>query len=231
MVSMFYKNVSIISDSLRDFLKLNKETIKIIPLGGEKLPTISKSFEMIKLLYVGSLDNRNIHETILGLSHFLKLNNSNIDATYDIVGFGKQETLKQLENTIKISGLIEKVILHGRKKIDELGHFYEDCNIGVVYVPQTKAYDCQPSTKLFECLLAGMPVIATNTLENRITLKADCGVITEDNPRSFANALKEIIQNRNIYSSASIKECYSEYEWKNIVKNRLEPYFMSLLEK
>jgi len=230
IVSLRYKNVSIISDSLRDLLKLKKKSITIIPLGGEQLPTTEKTFERVKLLYVGSLDNRNIHETIMGLSHFLKHDNSNYDITYDIVGFGKNETINQLEEAITKSGLKGKVIYHGRKGIHDLYPFFEECNVGVVYVPQTKAYDCQPSTKLFECLLAGMPVIATNTLENRKTLRSDCGIITEDNPVSFANALGKIIQNRNNYSSQKIKEFYSEYEWKNIVKDKLEPYFESLLK-
>lgn len=229
-VSLFYKNVSIISESLRVLLKLKSKTIKIIPLGGEQLPTNVKTFEKIRLLYIGSLDKRNIHETVLGLSQYLAQEDSFKDITYDIVGFGKKNAINLLEEAITISGLTDKVMFHGRKKIDELYHFFEKCNIGLVYVPQTKAYDCQPSTKLFECLLAGMPVIATNTLENRVTLRPDCGVITEDNPVSFAKALGKIIQNRNSYSSQKIKEFYSEYEWCNIVKNKLEPYLKSLLK-
>jgi glycosyltransferase involved in cell wall biosynthesis len=229
-VSMFYKNVTIISENLRVLLKLKNKTITIIPLGGERLPTSIKTFEKIKLLYIGSLDRRNIHETVIGLSYYLKQENSFEDVTYDIVGFGKNSVVKLLEESIEISGLADKVTFHGRKKIDELYPFFEKCNIGLVYIPKTKAYDCQPSTKLFECLLAGMPVIATNTLENRVTLRSDCGVITEDNPISFANALERIIIYRNKYSSQKIKELYSEYEWCNIVKDKLEPYFKSLLE-
>jgi glycosyltransferase involved in cell wall biosynthesis len=230
LVSTLYKNVSIISESLRVLLKIKNKSSLVIPLGGERLLTKPKTFQKIKLLYVGSLDNRNIHETVLGLSYFLNRNSSMQNFTYDIIGFGKKSTIEQLEQAIITSGLSGKVIFHGRKKIDELFPYFEECNIGVVYVPQTKAYDCQPSTKLFECLLAGMPVIASNTIENRITLRADCGIITEDNPDSFADALGQLTQNMSNYSSERIKELYSEYEWKNIVKDVLEPYLDSLLK-
>ena len=228
--SLFFKNVSIISESLRIKLKVKNNAVEIIPLGGERLPINVKTFEKIRLLYIGSLDKRNIHETVFGLSYYLKQENSCKEVTYDIVGFGKKNAIKLLEEAIIISGLTDRVTFHGRKNIDELCPFFEKCNVGVAYVPQTKAYDCQPSTKLFECLLAGMPVIATNTLENRLTLKPECGVITEDNPVSFANALHKIIQNRYSYSSQKIRELYSEFEWCNIVKNKLEPYLKSLLK-
>lgn len=228
-VTSFYKNVSVISESLRDLLRLNKMKTVIIPLGGEKQPTRGKTFKTIRLLYIGSLNNRNIHETIFGLSHYLKQANAFQDITYDIVGFGKSTVTEQINDAIIKTGLTGKVTLYGRKKIDELFPFFEKCNVGVAYLPQTKGYECQPVTKLFEYLLAGMPVIATNTLENRLVMKPEYGEITEDNPIDFAESLEKIIFKREKFNSAQIKESCSGFEWKNIVKSKLEPYLDSIL--
>jgi hypothetical protein len=76
-----------------------------------------------------------------------------------------------------------------------------------------------------------MPVIATNTLENRLIMKPEYGEITEDNPTAFAYCLEKIILNRGSYNSEQIKESCAEFEWKNIVKCKLEPYLDSILSK
>jgi glycosyltransferase involved in cell wall biosynthesis len=225
----FYRNVSIISESLRDTLNLDRNRTKIIPLGAEKLLTKTKDFQQIRLFYIGSIDHRNIQETILGLSLYLKSEKAFQNISYDIVGFGKPNVVDQLNSTIISEGLTNKVIFHGRKKIDELFFFFEKCNIGIAYLPQTKSYDCQPVTKLFEYLLAGMPVIATNTLENRLVMKPEFGEITEDNPVDFAKSLEKIILNREKYNSEQIKESCAGFEWENIVKSKLEPYLDGVL--
>lgn len=227
--SFFYKHVSVISKSLKEKLKLKKSTV-IIPLGGELLPIQAKKFESIRLLYLGSLNCRSIHETIYGLSLYLNQNNANQNVAYDILGFGKDSVIDEIKEAILKTNLQDKVFFHGHKKIDELLPFFENCNVGVVYIPQTKWYDCQPATKLYECVLAGMPVIATNTTENRLALKNNCGVITEDNSFAFADSLKKIIDEKSKYDSIYIREMYKEFEWSNIVKYQLEPFFDEILK-
>jgi glycosyltransferase involved in cell wall biosynthesis len=220
----------VISGSLRYFLGLSERKSVIIPLGGERQPTTSKTFNEFHLLYVGSLDNRNIHETILGLSVYLQKKDACQNLTYDIIGFGKEKIIQLLKKTIEDTGQSEIVTYHGRKNRDELFPFFEKCNVGVAYLPKTKAYDFQPVTKLFECMLAGMPVIASDTLENKLSVKPGCGELCSDNPESFADALKRIIDRAENFDSEKIKNCYSGSEWKNIVHNTVEPYFDSYLK-
>ena len=68
--SWFYNHVSVISDSLSKELGLNSKTTTIIPLGGELHSFAPKKFDSIKMLYIGSLNNRNIEQTIIGFSFF-----------------------------------------------------------------------------------------------------------------------------------------------------------------
>ena len=227
--SMFYKKVSVISESLSKELKLTAQKTTIIPLGGELQLFNPKQFESIKLLYIGSLNNRNVEQTIIGFSYF-KLKNPHIEISYDIIGFGSESIEKELENTIvkyKMSGFIK---FHGRKKYPDIVAFLDDCNVGVVYIPQKRYYDFQPSTKLYESLLAGMPVIATNTLENRQSLIKDCGVLCEDNPISFAKALEIIIQKKDNYNSQKIKQSYLESDWRYIVDNIWTPFILEAIK-
>jgi glycosyltransferase involved in cell wall biosynthesis len=230
IATKFYKGASVISESLRDFLGMSEIKTVIIPLGGEKQLTALKFFDKFHLLYIGSIDNRNIHETVQGLSIYLNKEGSIKDVTYDIIGFGKNDALTLLDKAIEDTGLRGVVHYHGRKTRDELFPFFEKCNVGIAYVPKTKAYDCQPVTKLFECVLAGMPVIATDTLENKHSLMNGCGEFCSDNPTSFAIALERLIKSSPGFDSEKIKSNYYRSEWKNIVKNILEPYFDDIIK-
>lgn len=230
LISWLYPSISIISESLRRKLSICKRKTFILPLGGELQNIPPKNFTDLNLLYVGTLDNRNIHETIYGLSLFMNQNPREI-ISYDIVGSGNSDSLNLLYKAISETNLNDKVFFHGRKNHPEVIPFFEKNNIGVVYIPQTKYYDNQPSTKLYESFLAGMSVIATNTYENRIALKNDCGVITEDNPAAFCNALNQMNRNKHLYNSDKIKKLYLESTWGNIVKNKLEKYIDNLCNK
>jgi glycosyltransferase involved in cell wall biosynthesis len=230
LISFLYPNISIISESLAKKLNLSKRKTFILPLGGELQNIAAKDFSTLHLLYVGTLNDRNIHETIYGLSLFM-IQNPTEKVSYDIVGEGSTSSLNLLNKAISETNLQSLIFFHGRKNHTELIPYFEKNNIGVIYIPQTQYYDNQPSTKLYESFLAGMPVIATNTFENRIALKDDCGVITEDNPVSFCNALAQINRGKHLYNSEKIKEQYIQSSWNNIVKLKFEKYIDNICNK
>jgi len=224
LFALLYRHVSVISASLARKMAIPERKSFILPLGGEFQKIPAKSFNFLKLLYVGTMDNRNIHDTVYGLSEYINRHPSE-KISYDIVGTGSTYWLGLLNKAIADTNLSDTVCLHGNKSLSEVLPFFEMCNIGIVYIPQRDYYEFQPSTKLYESLLAGMPVIATNTYENRTSLKEECGILTEDYPTSFCNALEQINANKHLYNSDRIKMLYRDSSWDNIVKNKLEKYF------
>lgn len=224
LFTLLYRHVSVISESLARKMAIPGKKSVIIPLGGEFQEIPEKSFNCLKLLYVGTIDNRNIHDTIYGLSEYIEKYPSE-KISYDIVGTGNKYWLNLLNKAIAETNLSDTVSLHGSKSLSEVIPYFERCNIGIVYIPQRDYYESQPSTKLYESLLAGMPVIATNTYENRIALKEECGILTDDDPTSFCKAIEQINANKHLYNSDRIKMLYRESGWDNIVKNKLEKYF------
>jgi glycosyltransferase involved in cell wall biosynthesis len=229
LFTFLYRRVSVISESLAGKLSIPKRKTIILPLGGELQEIPGKNFDSLKLLYVGTLDNRNIHDTVYGLSAYLKQHPSG-KISYDIIGTGSRYWLNLLNKSIVDTDLNSTVCLHGSKSLSEVIPFFEMCNIGIVYVPQRDYYQFQPSTKLYESLLAGMPVIATNTYENKIALKQECGVLTDDNPVSFCNALEQIKAKKHLYASDKIKKLYHDSCWDYIVKDKLEKYIDNCCE-
>jgi glycosyltransferase involved in cell wall biosynthesis len=221
--STLYPSISVISEGLAKKLSISEKKLFILPLGGEIQNIPGKSFDTLRLLYVGTLDQRNIHETIYGVSDFSK--SSSVKISYDIIGDGTNHSIELISLAIKETASDGFIQYHGRKNREEIVPFLTRNNIGIIYIPQKEYYDFQPSTKLYESFLAGMPVIATNTYENRKEIRDNSGILCEDNCKSFSEALHTIYEKRNQFNSEEIREIYKASSWENIVKSKVQPYF------
>lgn len=218
----YFDFVTIISEGLREKLLLSKNKSSVLPLGADIISNDDKDFSSLKLLYVGTFNNRNIEITIEGLALFLE-NYPNFNITYDIVGFGNKEEEKLIKETIRKFKLDKVVFFHGRIPHFKLYPFFKNCNIGVSYVPIKDYYNFQPVTKTFEYILSGMACIGTNTYENRKIITAQNGEICDDTAEGFKQALEAIMLRRHIFNSKKIQDTLSNYLWENIVTNELLP--------
>lgn len=226
--SLFFEHITVISDNLRQFLNLSKNKCHYLPLGAELLDLPEKSFDTLTLFYIGTLSDRNIYQTIEGLSLYINYHSSKIMIHYHIVGFGSSEDEKTLLDSIKNNQLSNFVTFHGRKNHDEIIGLFEDSNVGIVYIPITQGYTFQPATKLYEYLLAGMPVIATRTIENEASLGSNDGILIMDTPESFAMGLEEFEKRKSSFNSKKLKQKFDKYTWVNIVEINLGPYLASI---
>jgi len=219
----------ILSESLAKRLNLNPAKYHVIPLGSEVLSTIRKSFDDLKLFYIGSLNFRRIHETLLGYKQFLERNYCE-GTCYTIVGFGSVEEEELLINTIRGKNLDNYVKFLGRKSHHEIKDVFDTHNVGISYVPITEYYDVQPPTKTFEYLCSGMAVIATATYENSRVINKNNGVLIKDTAEDFRKGLEEIFRNRKLYDSAIISRDANKYTWEYIVDNYYVPYIEASLK-
>jgi len=232
--SHFFKNISIISESLRESLNYNKKKCYIIPLGSDILSTQNKNFKekKLNLLYVGALNNRNIYQTIYGLKEFIDSNkNLSCEVSYNIFGDGHKNEIDKLLQTISQCNLERIVKFHGRKSHFELKSYFDNCNIGISYVPITGYYNCQPPTKTFEYINCGMICLATNTNENAKIINESNGVLCEDNKTSFKEALQYILINFERYDSQIIKNTIKEFTWENIVNKKVDHLFQNIIKR
>ena len=220
--SNFFKKITIISDSLRKQLAINKSKTFILPLGVDFKLYNDKKYSELKLLYIGTLSSRNIHHTIEGLSQYI-INSVDRKVTYDIFGDGSPMAILLLKNYIKKFSLEGIVTYHGRKRHDEIGSYFKKCNIGVSYIPITDYFNNQPPTKTFEYLGSGMITLATNTFENKKLVNHSNGVLHNDNASSFFEALSYVKNNLNFYSYNDIIDSVKDNNWRDIVENKLIP--------
>jgi hypothetical protein len=223
----FFKNITVISEGLKKHLNL-KESAKVISLGSIQISPKEKNYESIKLLYVGTFENRKIEVTIESVAKFVKEISSNI--SYQIVGFGSNQDIELIKQTIKDNNLQSIVKFEGRVSVDSLQKYFDDNNTGVAYIPITDYYAHQPSTKMFEYAMSGLVNIATNTTINKTFITENNGILCDDNVDDFFNALKKVNNNLSSYNYHKIVNSLEDYHWENIIGNQLNPLLKKILD-
>ena len=221
--SHIFKNVSIISQGLQKLLKVSEEAY-ILPLGANPVITDRKPRHKISLLYVGTFQDRSIGDTIAGLGIFIR-NHPGADVHYTIIGSGLNDEINQIKDQINKYDLHKYVELTGYVAYKDLVQYYAITNVGVCYIPVTPWYEYQPSTKTFEYLMAGMPVIATSTYENKQVINDQNGLIIADTPSSFANSLEVLYDRIGNFRESIIRESVADYKWETIISQLKESVF------
>lgn len=215
-----YDYVTVISEGIRNQLSLLETKSAILPLGSDPFCDNVKKYDSLKLIYVGSLTNRNILETVKGLALFTS-NHPEVEIEYDILGEGKDR--KVINEFISRENLSDKVKTYGFVHHSELKPFFEKANVGISFVPQTDYYEFQPPTKTFEYILSGLYTIATNTFANKEIINDINGCLIDDNAEAFAKSLEYVWSKRKEFKTEIIKESLSEYRWESIVKKYMIP--------
>ncbi|MGB6120605.1 MAG: glycosyltransferase [Bacteroidota bacterium] len=229
--SRVFDMVTIVSESLRRKLRLPPAKCHLLPLGGDAMDISPKEFDGLHLFYVGTLFRRNIHKTVEGLDRVYREVGGELDVSYDIVGDGLDEEKEELERAIGRSVCREAIHYHGPIPNAELRPFLERCNVGVAFVPLEDYYQCQPSTKVFEYLLSGMPVLATSTDENRAIITEENGVLFNDTAEGFADGVRSLLRILPGFESSRLKLTVRGYAWTSIVNENLRRYLDAALGK
>ena len=193
---------------------------ELLPLGAEPLSIKPKIFDTMRLFYIGTFDNRNLSVFIDGLARYQQMTKNNI--SFDIVGGGSIEETEKIKRTIKVSG-VNNVRMHGYLTHEEAQFYFDNCNVGVCFIPITDYYQYQPPTKLYEYLLSGMVAISTNTISNEKVMSEVNGVIVNDNAESVYDGLCRLAIRLDHYKSDDIVAQSQEYHWSEIVKRYLLP--------
>lgn len=222
-----FAHVTLISEGLRVLLKVSEEKSSILPLGANVISAENKTFKTPKLFYIGTLNNRNIEQTILGVSSFLNQNPKyKTSLEYNIVGSGFNNEEKKLSQLVTELKLENNIILHGRKSHDEVQALFDSSNIGVSYVPMTQYYDHQPPTKTYEYILSGMACLATATSENKKCIQVNNGILIEDTASAFTDGLEKLVNNFDEFDSVRIRETLKDHTWEKISQD-----FEKILQK
>lgn len=225
----FFENISVISSSLSQSLNLTDRNPHILPLGADIISASNKDWSEFRLLYVGTLELRNIHLTVRGLSRYIKAHPLHRIRGYTIIGTGayqEEEFLRRLVNELDLADLVEIV---GQLPHNKLAPYFDSHNVGISFVPITPYFDHQPPTKIYEYMLSGLAVLATNTSEIQKMVKNTPAILSDDSAGGFSDALEKLHKQSERLDSEFLRNSALDNTWTNIVNHNLIPYIDSLL--
>lgn len=202
---------------------------KYIPVigGGHDFGYKEREFINFHLVYIGTLYSREIWKSVRGLALFIK-ENPNISVTYDIIGKGPNEDTMDLINEINRNNLEDVVTYHGFLENEKVIDIFKRCDFGVAYVP-VNDYFQNDSGKTLGYALSGMAIIATANRFRGKWVNEKVGVLCEDNPESFAKALKKLYDNRDKYNSRIIKEHFHEFSEEHVMLQSMIPTLKKII--
>jgi len=188
-------------------------------------PDTFKQQEPLKFIYIGSLHRiRKVQQMVGAFMSACK--SANI--TLDIYGAGDMEdVLKQtvrdakMTNLINFKGLVDRQLLFQR-----LG----DYDVGVAYVP-SDLFETAPPLKTMEYMVAGLPVLATDTIGNRLFIRdGENGLLAEENMESFSSAIQQMVAKYSEMKKPSyLRKLADDYDWNVLVASRLIPLYQEMM--
>lgn len=222
-----YEHLAVIAHGVAEHLEVDRRNPHIVPLGAVVMAPGKRRFDELRLLYVGTLESRNMDVTIEGLARFVE-SGGHVGA-YTIVGGGGGGEEERLRRRVSEAGLDDIVTLTGRLPHTELGPLFESHNCGVAYIPVTDYFDHQPPLKVFEYLLAGMPALATRTAANEAVVEERAGELIGDSAEDFARGLERIASRLHTFDSDAIRDSAEEFRWDQVIERHLRPFLGTLV--
>ena len=101
----YFNSSSFITSGIqKQIMQENHKSSFILPLGADIISKSNKSFEELNLLYVGTLNNRNIIDTVKGYIAFIKAH-PEVKSHYDIVGDGINNEMEVMNEYIQLHNM------------------------------------------------------------------------------------------------------------------------------
>jgi len=224
----FFHHIGVGSERNIKAYRLKEKQAVMINIGVHDYGFYERDFKKVKLLYLGTLNNRGVWKSVKALGLFLQ-KNKEIPVEYNIIGAGYESEVKKLKSVIANYKLESIVRYHGYLPTEKVQEFFQYSNVGVAYVPVNEYFQ-NSSSKTLEYLISGMPVIATNNSFRGKIINDKCGILTQDDPESFAQGLKKLIDNISKYNTQEIRNMFMEYTMENSIKNSYVPKLVNIIE-
>lgn len=145
---------------------------------------------------------------------------------------GHGSSVDALRYTIRTIGLSGRVQVLGRVPYCSTHRIYGASDIGLAYVPTTRAFDVQPPLKTIEMLASGLPVVATATRGNAVFIRDGItGYLCPDDSVALAAALRRALAALPSLQAAVLDDRprLEHYSWRRIVADLLMPLYEQLL--
>lgn len=203
---------------------LQRDKLLYLPaFADENYLSIPKKIKQTPLEFI-FLGNLGIAQNLLGVLEAIKIIRNEPNFLVHFVGDGS--CLDEMKEYVKKEDLIDKVIFHGRRPVEEMEKFYNMADACLVSLRSDNITGYTLPSKIQGYMAAGKPIfglIEGATME--VIREAGCGIcVKPDDVEGFSNVLKDFIRNPQKYYDCGIKgrEYFSRNFKKIIFMDRLE---------
>lgn len=188
--------------------------------------TMRQNDAPLRLLYVGTVHEERGRDVML---EALAIANKEKEIAHlNIVGANEEQSKICNEALIRL-GAEKFVTVHGRVQGQLIPMYMQEADVGLCLWADRPWYHYNPPTKLFEYLVAGLPVLASNIRTHTEYIKDQFnGMIFEYNAQSLADAILKLWHERGQIPqlSQNVIQSNSNYQWSNI-----EPQFLKAVKE
>jgi glycosyltransferase involved in cell wall biosynthesis len=180
----------------------------------------------LQLVYVGSVRKDRGRDVML--EALALANSKNTIAHLTIVGASEEQS-EYCHEYVKKLGIENSVRIHCRVPGHAIPKYFRNADAGLCIWEDQPWYRFNPPTKLFEYLVAGLPVLASNIRTHTHYVQDGVnGLIFEYNSIDLAKAILRLWGMREELASMKIrtKESSGKYLWRTI-----EPEFLGAIEE
>jgi glycosyltransferase involved in cell wall biosynthesis len=231
--SWSYDVTTVLSEGIRDMVfGPNAQVTAIVPLGAdftrfkpqtadERLRTQYGILQEVPILtYCGTLDhNRHIDKLLYSFAYAAEQLN-----TVVLLVIGEGAALDDLKQQARALNLTNRIVFTGYVPYREIPAHMSITTIALAYIAITPYFQHQPPTKTVEYLACGLPVIATDTMGNRLFVRDGInGLLRSDDVEIFGNAIVELVQNtaQRAKLAERARESASDFHWEKIIRQKV----------
>jgi glycosyltransferase involved in cell wall biosynthesis len=171
-----------------------------------------RSDDKFIILYPGTL---NYHQGIdIAVRAFSRIRQKAPQAEFHIFGEGDQQVI--LKSLIAELGLQDKVFLKGSIPIEDIGSVIENADLGVVPKRKNNFGDEAFSTKIFEFMVLGVPIIVPNTTIDRFYFNDSVvKFFSANDEENLADAILLLINDSDLRQTLvnNANEFVKKYTW------------------
>lgn len=207
---------------------------------GYKKKTVIRNYPIIKkdlienkvnnlkeLIYVGGInEKRGIFEMIKAVNI---LNKKNLEVKIKIVGNIEEKLKSKINKFIKSLGLEDSIIFTGSVAHPEAMRLIKGAGIGLSILKPIPNYVNSLPTKIFEYMMNGLPVVASNfPLLKEIIEGNNCGICVNPlDPKEIAKAIEYLIEHpeeAKKMGENGKRAVLEKYNWERESKKLLKVY-------
>lgn len=180
----------------------------------------------VRLVYIGSLAQK---RKTCQMIEAVMLTMQNKIVLLDVFGEGSEKD--KMISMAEQKGFDRQIHFHGSISREKLFKQLPLYDIGLSYVPSS-LYDKAPPLKTLEFMAAYLPVVATNTVGNKMFIEDGVnGILAKESPREYAEGIRMLIDAPwRKDSPQRARKVAENYDWQKLAREKLLPIYQCLMK-